>query len=72
MAESPLTIAKRGLYRVEEVCIILSLGRTHLYDEIRTGRLRSVKIGKSIRIPAEALTEYVEQAKAEAGWHDPA
>jgi excisionase family DNA binding protein len=68
MSESPLTIAKKGLYRVEEACIILSLGRTHLYDEIKKGRLRSVKIGKSIRIPPEALTEYVEQAKTEAGW----
>ena len=38
-----------------------------LYDEIARGRLRVVRFGKSVRIPADELRAYVDRAKAEAG-----
>jgi excisionase family DNA binding protein len=47
------------LLRPEEVARMLSIGRTAVFELIRTGELRSVKIGKSRRIPAEAVVEYV-------------
>jgi len=47
------------LLRPEEVAKSLAIGRTAVFDLIRTGELRSVKIGKSRRIPAEAVVEYV-------------
>ena len=55
------------LLRIEEGCMATGLGRTKLYEEIAKGRLRVVKIGKSVRIPAEELVAYVELVKAEAG-----
>lgn len=55
------------LYRVEEACIATGLGRTKVYDEIKSGRLRVVRFGKSVRIPAEELRAYVDRAKADAG-----
>ena len=35
------------------------MGRTSIYSLIASGELRSVKIGRSRRIPADALEEYV-------------
>jgi len=47
------------LYSVPEAERILSIGRTTIYQEMAAGRIRSVKINRSRRIPADALTEYV-------------
>ena len=47
------------LLRPEEVAAALGVGRTAVFELIRTGELRSVKIGKSRRIPTEAVREFV-------------
>jgi excisionase family DNA binding protein len=52
-------IAGRLLLRPEEVAKALCVGRTRVFELIRTGELRSVKIGKSRRIPTDAVTEYL-------------
>lgn len=44
----------------EEAAEALSLGRTKVYQLIGEGRLRSVRIGKSRRVPASALAELVD------------
>lgn len=48
------------LYRVEEATKVLNIGRSAIYDLIRSGALKSVKIGGSRRIPKFALEEYVQ------------
>jgi excisionase family DNA binding protein len=52
-------VQERMLLRPEEVARSLAIGRTAVFELIRTGELRSVKIGKSRRIPADAVAEYV-------------
>lgn len=37
----------------------LGLSRTKIFSLIKSGELRSVKIGRARRIPTEALEEYV-------------
>jgi excisionase family DNA binding protein len=49
----------RLLLRPEEVAQTLGIGRTTVFELMRSGELRSVKIGVSRRIPADAVTEYV-------------
>jgi len=44
----------------------LKLGKTKTNELIRTGEIRSVKIGRSRRIPASALREYIERLQQEA------
>ena len=48
----------------EEAAEALSLGRTKVYELIREGALRSVRIGKCRRVPATALSEFVERISA--------
>jgi excisionase family DNA binding protein len=49
----------RLLLRPEEVASALGIGRTRVFELMRVGELRSVKIGKSRRIPTDAVREYV-------------
>ena len=54
-------VETRLLYRVDEAAHRLNLGRTVMYELIRSGRLRSVKVGKLRLIPSSALVEFVDQ-----------
>ncbi len=47
------------LLTVEDAAQALALGRTKVYELVETGELRSVKIGRSRRIPVQALDEFV-------------
>jgi excisionase family DNA binding protein len=50
----------------EEAAECLRIHRSTVYDLIRLGVLRSVKIGRARRIPAAAVREYVERLTEEA------
>lgn len=54
------------LFKVEEAAGVLGVGRTKIYAELAAGRIFSVSIGASRRIPAESIDSYVELLKAEA------
>lgn len=47
------------LYTVPAAARMLSLGRSKTYDLIRAGRLRSVRVDGSRRVPRAALEEFV-------------
>ena len=59
-------LAERRLYRVTDAAEILSMGRSTLYELIRSQRLRSVKEGRIRLIPASAIDEYVALLEREA------
>ena len=46
-------------YTVEQVAKMLNIGRNKVYELLRTGQLRSLKIGKLRRITDEQLAEFV-------------
>ena len=56
----------KALYRIPEAMRLLSLSRSVIYNQIRAGRLRSVKEGNTRLIPADAITAYVALLEAEA------
>jgi excisionase family DNA binding protein len=56
----------KKLYRVPEAMEMLSLGRSVIYELMRSGRLRSVTEGRSRLIPASAIAEYVALLESEA------
>lgn len=47
------------LLRPEDVARVLGVSRTTVFELIRAGRLRSVKIGHLRRVSANALAEFV-------------
>ena len=54
------------LYRVSDVVEVLNLSRTVVFDLLRSGRLRSVKEGRSRLVPADAVREYLALLEREA------
>ncbi|GAA3472883.1 helix-turn-helix domain-containing protein [Nonomuraea roseola] len=54
------------LYRITDAMQILRLSRSLIYDQIRTGRLRSVKQGRARLITANGIREYIALLEKEA------
>ncbi|MEW6770442.1 MAG: excisionase family DNA-binding protein [Bacillota bacterium] len=44
-----------------EAAYVLALGRTKTYELIAQGRLRSIRVGRRLLIPAEAIREFLTQ-----------
>jgi excisionase family DNA binding protein len=57
---------EKQLYRIRDAMVMLSLSRTVIYEQMRSGRLRSVTQGRSRLIPASAIAEYVKLLESEA------
>lgn len=53
--ELPVTL------RVEDLMPILGIGRNTACQLIRSGQIRSVRIGRQIRIPRDALLEFLRK-----------
>ncbi|OIJ69676.1 helix-turn-helix domain-containing protein [Streptomyces mangrovisoli] len=58
--------AERLLYRPEEAAAALGIGRSQVYEEIRLGRLQTVRIGRRRLVPPDYIERYVELLKSEA------
>jgi excisionase family DNA binding protein len=61
-----VTTITEELLTVPEVMTRLKLGRTAVYDLIRTRQLPSLTIGRSRRIPSAGLRAYVVSRLEEA------
>jgi excisionase family DNA binding protein len=46
-------------YTVEQVAKMLNIGRDKVYLLLRTGQLKSIKIGKSRRITDQQLADFI-------------
>jgi excisionase family DNA binding protein len=53
-------MSERLLLRVEEVAEMLSLGRSKTYQLIASGVLPGVRLGRCVRVPADALRRWLE------------
>ena len=53
--ELPLTL------RVEALIPILGIGRNTAYELLRSGKIRSIRIGRQLRIPKDAIQDYLAQ-----------
>lgn len=62
----PATSAERQLYRVPDAMRLLSMSRSVIYEQLRSGRLRSVRQGRARLIPDTAIREYIALLEAEA------
>lgn len=51
-------------YTVREAAQLLSISRSLLYEMIQSGRIQSVKIGRSRRITNEHIRDFLEVSEA--------
>jgi excisionase family DNA binding protein len=63
----PVTMPERLLYRVPDAMRLLSMSRSVIFEQIRAGRLASVKQGRVRLIPAYAIDAFVELLVKESG-----
>ncbi|MEU2536619.1 helix-turn-helix domain-containing protein [Streptomyces iakyrus] len=61
-----MTTATPELLTVPEVMARLRLGRSTVYDLIRSRRLLSITVGRCRRIPADALRDFITRELEEA------
>jgi excisionase family DNA binding protein len=51
--ELPVTL------RVENLTTILDIGRNTAYELVRSGQIRSVRVGRQIRIPKDEVVRFL-------------
>ncbi len=56
---------EKMLLTPRDVAESLNLGRSRTYELIASGDLPSIRIGRSIRIPADALKQWIEKQQAD-------
>jgi excisionase family DNA binding protein len=54
------------LYRIPQVMRMFNMSRSVIFEQLRSGRLRSVRQGRARLIPASAITEYIALLEQEA------
>jgi len=54
-------IADRLAYRVPEAADSVGVSRAKMYELIAAGTIPSIKIGSSIRVPADALRAWIDR-----------
>ena len=47
--------------RVEDLMPILGISRNTAYELVRCGKIRSVRIGRQIRVPKSAISEFLSE-----------
>ena len=57
--------AEQLLLRPEEVARTLAVSRAKVYELISSGVLRSIRIGRSRRVPVFAVREFIEASGSE-------
>lgn len=50
----------QNVYTPDEVRELLNIGRNTMYGLLKTGKIRSIKIGRIYRIPESAVEEYMQ------------
>ncbi|MEY8313387.1 helix-turn-helix domain-containing protein [Oscillospiraceae bacterium 42-9] len=51
-----------AVMKVEDLAKVLSIGLNSAYDLVRSGQVRSLKVGRIYRIPKSAVEEYLNSA----------
>ena len=59
-------INRKQLYRVADAMVVLSMSRSVIYEQMRSGRLRSVTQGRARLIPASAIADYIALLERES------
>lgn len=60
MTERPTSFGDLPLtLRVEELMLVLGIGRNTAYELIRSGQIRSIRVGRQLRVPKDAVRDFL-------------
>lgn len=59
---SPTPSQPPAVLKVEDLAKVLSIGLNSAYELVRSGAIRSIKVGRVYRIPKTAVDEYLNPA----------
>lgn len=65
-ATTTLPPAAPALFKVTDAMRMLRMSRSVIYEQIRAGRIRTVKQGRATFITAAAITDYITLLEQEA------
>jgi excisionase family DNA binding protein len=57
----------RLAYSADEVAAMLGVGRSTVFEWCRLGRVEAIRIGRVVRIPADALDALLARHRSERG-----
>ncbi len=64
------TTPERLLLRPTEAAEVLGVGNSKIYELIAEGVIPTVQVGRRLRIPLEALRNWIRQETGKGGTHD--
>ena len=53
--------AEKLLFSVKEFCQMVGIGRTTFYQELKNGRVKAKKLGRSTLIPKSELERFIKE-----------
>jgi excisionase family DNA binding protein len=71
MTDIEIIQTPRVMLSVADAARCLSVGRSTMYELIRSGEIKSVHIGRLHRVPADCLHEFVERCRREQTTTEP-
>ncbi len=51
------------ILKIDDMMEVLDIGRNTAYELIRSGRVYSIRVGNQIRIPKQALLDFIEPSE---------
>lgn len=62
MTERPTSLDNLPLtLRVEELMPIFGVGRNTAYELVRSGQIRSIRVGRQLRVPKDAVQDFLNR-----------
>ena len=60
-------MSQKIAYAIKDVCNIASIGRTKIYELIKTGELKTIKIGSRTLVTQSALDNWIKRLEKKEG-----
>ena len=62
LAEAQVSFAEGSLLTVAEVAAIMRVSKMTVYRLVHSGELEAIRVGRSFRVPEQAVTGYLREA----------
>ena len=57
---TPCNVPEQRTYKVEDIAVMLNIGRTSAYNLVKEGHFKTVRVGNAIRISKKSFDEWLD------------